>query len=1019
MLGDETTENLRAQQTQGAPNSGKSPHGQTSMLPVLPARAKPQIDQLGFRQQGTRAVKGRLNTLREKLSSLDAALQHTKAQQPILLQQLEGFVEQARDLRKATHEGPSDLQHQSFDSILNRAFDCFESTGFEFMRVTASFESLHPDIRQVVEVLPFPGLELVGKYSESERQQRHSLDEKKIEQTLRGLWQEGRQHIGEKASEPPEFCSSHSEVLRYIDRVDYMISSRIHEQSLGLPRQWRASLYYSADLSLELTKAITAEMPGTLGFLKARISQHRVWLLERLLLNTNKLLLHIARFLNHFQDLVHSSDLRNVLDIEKRLEETWLDWLSESTNEIHDRETKLGISRTPALGPPIYKRLKTGEFRMLVVEAAPEPFYPLLCRLETWPLQNAAPSGSPGHQTCHSYAALSYCWGPEEYSGRVYLRPLSYCTQSPSNPDEWTLAMKHATPVPIRENLLRALFRLRSHGPHAQPVALWVDSICINQDDPQEKSEQLARLVNIYNHASNVCVWLGESDNEGRSDEAMKFITTIVDFAVLDRHSRDKQQASKWYALGELMRDRWFSRRWVVQEIALAREATVHCGGSVVAWSDFADAASLLVSSQESIKSLFEFSEWREGRETLGDVSSFGAAILLESISNLFRRKANGDIQKPNKTIEHLVTSLNTFDTSDRRDLIYSLVSIASDTSYHLWNHGGGRRSNQPAFVVDYTKSEFEVYEDFTTFCISASSSLDIICRPWAMPPTGRERLPSWIPLLSRSEFGIPDEVYRGRKNGQVLVGSEGSPNYEASADLKCNVRFQSRTIQHDGGSSLPPEQRVLIAKGFRLAKITETSARSTGGVIFREALEMGGWTGISPETDSVPDTIWRTLVADRDDTGKLPPSWYQRACLRCLEIADRFHNGDLNVGEALKGPSEMLRKYLQRVRNVTRNRRFFKAELEYPPQQNPRDAARNEDEEESPTVFGLCPPDTKAGDLICILHGCSVPVILREEEDGFVKLVGESYVHGKMDGEAVTDFEETKTWEVEEFSMI
>lgn len=90
----------------------------------------------------------------------------------------------------------------------------------------------------------------------------------------------------------------------------------------------------------------------------------------------------------------------------------------------------------------------------------------------------------------------------------------------------------------------------------------------------------------------------------------------------------------------------------------------------------------------------------------------------------------------------------------------------------------------------------------------------------------------------------------------------------------------------------------------------------------------MGGWEGFKSDTDGVPDRIWRTLVADRDQNGDFPSSLYQRACLRCFEIADTFKNGYLNVGELLTANSEMLRNYLSRVRNVTWNRRFFTTEL-------------------------------------------------------------------------------------------
>lgn len=324
-------------------------------------------------------------------------------------------------------------------------------------------------------------------------------------------------------------------------------------------------------------------------------------------------------------------------------------------------------------------------------------------------------------------------------------------------------------------------------------------------------------MVNIYSNASNVCIWLGESDSKKRCDEAMKFVPTIMDFAVLDRHANDGGQASKWYALGKLMRDRWFSRRWVVQEIALSKDATVHCGEAIIRWSGFADAASLLVSNQEKIRGLFDFAEWREGPNTLGDVQSYGASILLEATNNLFLQKHNGEIKRPITTIESLVTSLRTFDTGDQRDLVYSLVCIASDTSPGLWTPDPAE--DRAKLQVDYSKSEVDVYKDFTQFCVSSSRSLDIICRPWAMPVENPNSLPSWVPLLTSSEFGVPEEVYSGRKNGENLVEQAGRQNYRACGKLQYN-------------DSSADEEGTLPALGFRLGRITETSPRNTGGVI-------------------------------------------------------------------------------------------------------------------------------------------------------------------------------------------
>ncbi|KAI1096401.1 heterokaryon incompatibility protein-domain-containing protein [Rostrohypoxylon terebratum] len=768
-------------------------------------------------------------------------------------------------------------------------------------------------------------------------------------------------------------------------------------------------------------------------------------LMERLISDAQLLETHIQRIQDHCNTFGDVTNLKQVLEPEFELEQKWLDYLKNANSVEPNGNSTSHLSDQYPTGQDtskakIYDSLRKDHFRVLVLAPAPEPYYPLVCKLETWPIPKSRSTGK-------EYAALSYVWGQGVDNGRLCLLPPQYDTLNLSNSDEWGYAMKRTVSIPIRDNLFRALLRLRKYGPGSQPVALWVDFICINQASADEKTEQLPRMVDIYRNARNVCVWLGESDEEGRSDEAMEFISTTMDFAVLDRLAHDKRHARRWYALGELMRDRWFSRRWVVQEIALAKEATVHCGGKIVRWTDFADAASLLVSNQEVIKSLFDLSEWREGRNTLGDVNSFGASILLEATNNLFRRKPNGEIKKPIKTIESLVTSLRTFDAGDQRDLIYSLVSIAKDTSYHVWDHGSHDDPQERCLRVNYSQSHVAVYSEFTQFCIYSSKSLDIICRPWAMPLRNKTVLPSWIPLLSKSEFGVPGEVYSGRKNGEVLVGSAGSPNYGASGKSQFDGRFepQDDSVQAPNSdikddhvnSPLNSAGMILVARGFRLARIEEVSPRSTGGVIFRESLAMGGWMGFKRDTTFVPDPIWRTLVADRDQEGRVPPSWYQRACLRCLEVAEKFNNGDLNIGELLQGHSDTLRKFLMRMRNVTWSRRFFKATILAPqPEEthedqkttssqpnepiDPEDIEPEEEEtDENPTTsFGLCPPETKAGDFICILYGCTVPVVLREGRDGHMQLVGEAYVHGKMDGEAIEEFMEHDTWKDEEFRI-
>ena len=107
---------------------------------------------------------------------------------------------------------------------------------------------------------------------------------------------------------------------------------------------------------------------------------------------------------------------------------------------------------------------------------------------------------------------------------------------------------------------------------------------------------------------------------------------------------------------------------------------------------------------------------------------------------------------------------------------------------------------------------------------------------------------------------------------------------------------------------------------------------------------------------------------------------------------------GDLNTQKLLQSRSlpQTVHEYLQRVQAITWNRRIF--------------VARLEDQTDLMPVTGLGPSDASPGDLACILLGCSVPVILREVSmfgsSVAYELVGETYMHGFMDGEAIIDAE-------------
>lgn len=214
----------------------------------------------------------------------------------------------------------------------------------------------------------------------------------------------------------------------------------------------------------------------------------------------------------------------------------------------------------------------------------------------------------------------------------------------------------------------------------------------------------------------------------------------------------------------------------------------------------------------------------------------------------------------------------------------------------------------------------------------------------------------------------------------------------------------------------------VIKVGGLVLGKIKYQSDVMRGGIIPGEWVTRLGWRA-EEKKNRVPDTLWRLLVADRAAGGGKPPSWYQRACLHGL-VDPRVSDNEGNIHSVTppnRKISEMTTEYFHRVETVVWNRRLFEAEADVSrlsdvqvltPETKQAMIIFCRDFRSGPasgpkSLFGLAPKEAEEGDLVCILLGCTVPVILRPIEDlGLYKLVGEAYVHGVMDGEAMISSE-------------
>ena len=274
-------------------------------------------------------------------------------------------------------------------------------------------------------------------------------------------------------------------------------------------------------------------------------------------------------------------------------------------------------------------------------------------------------------------------------------------------------------------------------------------------------------------------------------------------------------------------------------------------------------------------------------------------------------------------------------------------------------------------------------------------------------------KLPSQIPVveklsLSKTDGDLANVVTMGKvvSHWRNIAGTETA--HQPRPRRYSAVPRRRQTL----GKLIEVERKhrvsgILVVKGFVLGTITGRSDVVRGGIVPGDWVKKLGWNEDS-QNNRVPDVLWRLLVADRTPKGGNPPPWYRRACLHGLvDLRVTDAEGNLHsVTPPDRKISENTTEYFRRVEAVVWNRRLFEATPARRPSLQMTAAGSDE------PLFGLAPKGCEDGDLVCIFLGCSVPVVLKKvknprvEEIDLFELVGEAYVHGIMDGEAMEDTE-------------
>ncbi|KAK0117365.1 hypothetical protein ONS96_013195 [Cadophora gregata f. sp. sojae] len=542
------------------------------------------------------------------------------------------------------------------------------------------------------------------------------------------------------------------------------------------------------------------------------------------------------------------------------------------------------------------------------------------------------------------YEALSYVWGDANQTKELYLE---------------------ARPIQVTKSLHGALRHLRQESTER---VIWADAICINQQDNDEKSHQVALMGEIYSSCSQVLVWIGE-DIDGLSDsfktvqqlheiflktedgypyEELSFEGTFSPGSLTFSNLLRTQDLWKEKFL-RLIRQPWFLRRWVIQEIAKAPSANVICGFETISWSVLADVYWCIYKSGV-FSYVLDPIEARTGFHT--------GMVIMGLVRRDSRRKEHAPLLES-------VVSTRYFKCTDSRDVVYSLLGLGGDVD----QYGN-------SLIPDYSLSVEEVFRKFVTGCILEKGSLYPLSVPSTPPRSGAMVLPSWVPDFTCLEATNP--LIRMRMGNGLPFHAGGDSNPKVCVSDDGNLLFARGKIIDLVRDTTPPLDNVYCtdteAEGLSEAEVAVYSVKKW--LSFRR--DLISYVKLDQdEHDGRFDAFWRTMIFNLTASADRPPPEYAEYFKAYM---DHFFRSETIVPET----QEPLRSQLLQIETAVNSRaegwRMFTTE-------NSR--------------MGQGLRSTQNGDTICVLDGGELPYIIREVGSGQYRFIGSCYVHGLMEGEA------------------
>ncbi|KAJ4288783.1 hypothetical protein N0V88_007319 [Collariella sp. IMI 366227] len=509
--------------------------------------------------------------------------------------------------------------------------------------------------------------------------------------------------------------------------------------------------------------------------------------------------------------------------------------------------------------PTPHHPLQLNEIRIVTI--LPGAFDdPIICTLEHINLSNAKAESV-------AYEAVSYAWGdPTE------TRPIT---------------LENHIWYPITLNLFSALTYLRDR---TNPLCLWIDSLCINQQDLAERSAQVALMRDIFASASRVSIWLG--DYGGRPKKRLPLSLPLAEWQREPPVTRAERQrydtvetrhAKGRHVMHEVLARPWFTRMWVVQEVAVKHfenddeKVKFLVGHLSVPWFVMARAFGYTIYIREKADGMQTERLHRENG--------------LCSITKAWRYKhlltRSTEEQKYVGFAEQLAMLLSRFTyfgATDPRDRIYSLLGMLV-----------GNEKMPESLAPDYSKTVAQIFHEYAAWMLREGTCIDVLCLT-SGPQPGR---PSWVPNFvgrRRIFYRNLDVTNPARilQDGKLLEIEALPISVVRAAGPRCNVFENTRKRAHPNATGEKKEQlfvselRSYLLECEEVLKQTQLVATPAPSEVTLSHLlkKLHGWKRRRPqipEQDATPhgtpraqlckyfDDSWGASLMDSHWTAPLP----------------------------------------------------------------------------------------------------------------------------------------------------